>query len=112
MVEPATEEQALARIHRRLETVHVRAMQSRWPARRCSWPGAIGASDKLHIPIEGHIGVPFRAEKKNEVGGATVTTLLCPYGGRGKIKQPEALARPYAPLAGDSSPNNPKTRIN
>ena len=53
----------------------------------------------------------FEPEKKNEVGGATVTTLLW-HGGRGKIKQPEALARPYAPLAGDSSPNNPKTRIN
>ena len=90
----------------------MRAMQSRWPARRCSWPGAIGASDKLHIPIKGISESLFEPEKKNEVGGATVTTLLCPYGGRGKIKQPEALARPYAPLAGDSSPNNPKTRIN
>ena len=90
----------------------MRAMQSRWPARRCSWPGAIGASDKLHIPIKGISESLFEPEKKNEVGGATVTTLLCPYGGRGKIKQPEALARPYAPLAGDSFPTNPKTRIN
>ena len=47
-------------------------------------------------------------EPEKEVGGATVTTLLCPYGGRGKIKQPEALARPYAPLAGDSLPNKPQ----
>ena len=97
MVEPATEEQALARIHRRLETVHVRAMQSRWPARRCSWPGAIGASDKFHIPIEGHMESLFDSEPEKEkegLGGATVTTLLCPYGARGKIKQPEALARP------------------
>ena len=87
-------------------------MQSRWPARRCSWPGAIGASDKLHIPIEGHIGVPFREDEKEGLGGATVTTLLCPYGGRGKIKQPEALARPYAPLAGDSSPKTtPKPEL-
>ena len=86
----------------------MRAMQSRWPARRCSWPGAIGASDKLHIPIKGISESLFEPEKKNEVGGATVTTLLCPYGGRGKIKQPEALARPYAPLAGDSFPNKPQ----
>ena len=48
-------------------------------------------------------------EPEKEVGGATVTTLLCPYDGRDKLKRPEALARPYAPLAGDSShnPQNP-----
>ena len=86
-------------------------MQSRWPGRRCSWPGAIGASGKLRIPIEGHMESLFEPEKKNEVGGATVTTLLCPYGGRGKIKQPEALGRPYAPLAGDSSHKPPKPEL-
>ena len=51
----------------------------------------------------------FEPEKEKEgLGGATVTTLLCPYGARGKIKQPEALARPYAPPAGDSLPNKPQ----
>ena len=43
---------------------------------------------------------PASEKEKEGLGGATVTTLLCPYGARGKIKQPEALASHEPPSRG------------
>ena len=57
----------MACIHRRLGQTRARACDAVTVASSALLlAAAIGASDKFHIPIEGHIGVPFREDEKED----------------------------------------------